>query len=221
MPLAEYDFHLDVGADWQRVVRLRSSDTRRLVPLADAVMEIRNTNSVLALRLDDVNSRCTILSDGASIQLHISAEDSLTYFEWGNYPGSVQAVGYWGIGRSYLYDIFVAYANGVTDRLMKGFFLADPNITQVMPVAPPSLTPVITSMTPDHGTTGITVELAGSLLTGTTSVNFSGVEAAFTVVNDSTVDFTVPNGWGSGATIQIYLTTPDGSTNPPGLFTFD
>jgi hypothetical protein len=136
MPLAQYDFHLDSGADWQRVVRLRDNSTGHLVSITNATMEIRNANSVLALRLDGVNSRCTILEDGESIQLHISAQDSLTYFEWGNYPGAVQAVGYWGLGRSYLYDIFATYATGVTDRLMKGFFLVDPNITQPVATGP-------------------------------------------------------------------------------------
>lgn len=217
MPLAEYDFHLDSGADWQRVVRLRST-TGQLVSVADAVMEIRNANSLLALRLDDTNSRCTVLSDGASIQLHISADDSLTYFAWGNYPGSVQAVGYWGRGRSYLYDIFVQYTTGVTDRIMKGFFLVDPNITETLPAGPPA--PVITSMVKDFGTNGDLVRLSGKALSGTTSVNFGGVQASFTVVNDGTVDFTVPNGWGPGATITVMLTTPYGSANPPALFTF-
>jgi hypothetical protein len=82
-----------------------------------------------------------ILADGASIQLHITAEDSLTYFKWGNYPGSVQAVGYWGIGRSYLYDLFATYTtSGVPGRIMRGFFNVSPNITQPVDQANPLLT---------------------------------------------------------------------------------
>jgi hypothetical protein len=45
-------------------------------------------------------------------------------------PGAVQAVGIWGIGRAYVYDLFVLYATGVQDRIMRGFFYVDPNITQ-------------------------------------------------------------------------------------------
>lgn len=135
MPLGQYDFYLDAWADWQRTVAITDSQTGRLIPLDDAVMEIRNTNWVLVLRLDAPSSRCTILEDGATIQLHITAEDSLAYFAQGNYPGAVQAVGFWGIGRSYVYDLFATYtASGVQDRIMRGFFNVDPNISR--PLSP-------------------------------------------------------------------------------------
>jgi len=134
MPNTQYDFYLDVGSDWQKVVRVRDTQTSQLAPLDGAVMEIRNQNQVLALRLDAPSSRCVILSDGASIQLHITPEDSFTYLHSGNYPGAVQAVGIWGIGRAYVYDLFVLYATGVQSRLMRGFFYVDPNITQ--PLSP-------------------------------------------------------------------------------------
>lgn len=130
MATNQYDFQLSAGADWQKVVRMRDQDTGALVPLSGAVMEIRNQNNVLVLRLDQASSRCVILADGASIQLHISSDDSLEYFRWGNFPGSVQAVGYWGIGRAYLYDLFVTYSAGPVDRILRGFFQVDPNITQ-------------------------------------------------------------------------------------------
>jgi hypothetical protein len=39
-------------------------------------------------------------------------------------------VGYWGIGRAYNYDLFVLYATGVQERIMRGFFHVDPNITR-------------------------------------------------------------------------------------------
>jgi hypothetical protein len=151
MPLLKYDFKLDAGADWQYIVRLRDPNTGLLVPITQAVMEIRNANGVLALRLDEPTSRCVVLSDGASIQLHITAEDSLTYFQWGNYPGAVQAVGYWGIGRAYNYDLFAIYGDpssslpsrstpGVPYRILRGFFNVDPNITQFNDVVNPALT---------------------------------------------------------------------------------
>lgn len=141
MPTVNYDFYLSAGADWQKVIRLRDQGTGRLIGLEAAVMEIRNTNYVLVLRLDYASGRCMVDGgDGASIQLHISDEDSLAYLSQGNYPGAVQAVGIWGIGRSYVYDLFVLYATGVQDRIMRGFFYVDPNITRgPLLVAQPTL----------------------------------------------------------------------------------
>jgi hypothetical protein len=140
MPLTQYDFHLDAGAEWIRVIRLRDPNTNLLVAMSGAVMEIRNSNNVLALRLDAPSGRCLIdANDGASINLHISAADSLAYFQHGNYPGAVQAVGIWGIGRSYVYDLFCQYATGVQDRIMRGFFYVDPNITQPLANINPTL----------------------------------------------------------------------------------
>jgi hypothetical protein len=130
MALAEIDFRCDAGADWQRVIRLRDPGTGQLVALSDAAMEIRNANFQLALRLDNASGRCVIASDKASIQLHIPPEDSIAVFQTGNYPGTYQAVGFWGIGRSYLYDLFVIYATGVQDRILRGYFNVDPNVTR-------------------------------------------------------------------------------------------
>lgn len=139
MPLALYDFSLDAGADWQRVLRLRDPATNNLVKLTDAVMEIRNSNRILALRLDGTNGGISIGTDQATLTLYISGADSLHYFAYGNYPGAVSAVGIWGIGRAYIYDLFVTYYTptrglaGATDRILRGFFYVDPNITQPEP----------------------------------------------------------------------------------------
>jgi hypothetical protein len=131
MVTTQFDFHLSAGADWQKVVRLRDYTTNKLVPLSSALMEIRNVNGVLALRLDAPSSRCYIDTDGSSIRLHIPAQDSYVYFRSGNYPGAVQAVGIWGIGRAYVFDLFVTYdPSGTQDRIMRGWFYVDPNITQ-------------------------------------------------------------------------------------------
>jgi hypothetical protein len=130
MTASAYDFYCDAGADFQKVIRMVDSNSGNYVALQNAVMEIRNQNHILVMRLDAPSGRCTIAPDGATIQLHITANDSLEFFQWGNFPGSVQAVGYWGIGRSYLYDMFVTYVNGPVDRILRGFFYVDPNITE-------------------------------------------------------------------------------------------
>ena len=167
MPLVQYNFMLDSGADWQKVIRLRDPATNQLVAMSDAVMEIRNSNGNLSLRLDEISGRCTILDDGASIQLHISAEDSDVAFASGNYPGANQAVGIWGIGRSYVYDLFALYATGVQDRIMRGFFYVDPNISEVAGLSPPVVT------TPPLQT----VQGAASLL-ASTGLNVAATSAA-------------------------------------------
>lgn len=130
MALATIDFKCDAGADWQRVIRLRDPNSGNLVGLHDAAMEIRRANLQLALRLDAASGRCIIAKDGASIQLHIPPEDSITAFQTGDYVGSAQTVGYSGIGRSFLYDLFVIYSSGVQDRILRGFFTIDPNVTR-------------------------------------------------------------------------------------------
>jgi len=131
----QYDFYLSAGADWQKTVRLRDPTSQKLIALEAAAMEIRNTNYVLVMRLDYPSSRCVVQEDGASISLHITAADSLAYLSQGNYPGAVQAVGVWGIGRSFIYDLFVLYATGVQDRIMRGYFYVDPNITREAPLS--------------------------------------------------------------------------------------
>jgi hypothetical protein len=135
MPLATVNLNHDIGADWQRVIRLRDPSTNQLVALSSAVMEIRNANFQLAMTLNNQNGRCVIASDGASVNLHITSADSLAAFEMGNFPGTYQAVGIWGIGRSYVYDLFVTYSGGVTDRILRGFFYADPNVTGATEIA--------------------------------------------------------------------------------------
>ena len=142
MPLAQFDFYLDAWADWQRAIRMTDSGTGSPVLLDNAVMEIRNINWVLVMRLDAENGRCQISEDRNQILLYIPAEDSLTYFAQGNYPGAVQAVGFWGIGRSYLYDIFATFhTSGLQDRVLRGFFNVGPNISQP---SNPSLNPALT-----------------------------------------------------------------------------
>jgi hypothetical protein len=142
MPQATFNFYLDSWADWQRTIQMTDAISGAGVLLDDAFMEIRNTNWILALRLDSENGRCVISEDRSQIFLHILAQDSLAYFAQGNYPGAVQAVGFWGIGRSYIYDLFATYhVSGVQDRILRGFFNVDPNISQ--PVNP-SLNPALT-----------------------------------------------------------------------------
>lgn len=79
-------------------------------------------------------------------------------------------------------------------------------------VSPPN----IVSFSPLNGPVGTQVTISGQFLTGTTSVTLNGVSVPFTVVNDSTVTFTVPSGASSG---PIALTNPAGGDNSGTAFT--
>jgi uncharacterized protein (TIGR03437 family) len=63
------------------------------------------------------------------------------------------------------------------------------------------------------GSAGATVQILGSNLTGTTSVTFNGITAAFTVVSPSLISATVPAGATTG---PIQVTSPGGTllSNP-------
>jgi uncharacterized repeat protein (TIGR03803 family) len=67
---------------------------------------------------------------------------------------------------------------------------------------------------PNYGKVGAPVEILGSDLTGTTSVSFGGVAAAFTIVSATEITTTVPAGAATG-TVQVI--TPRGtlSSNVP------
>jgi hypothetical protein len=70
-------------------------------------------------------------------------------------------------------------------------------------------TPTVTSFTPTTGTFGTAVTITGTNFTGTTSVAFNGTNApGFTVVNDTTITVSVPNGATTG---PIAVTNPAGT----------
>jgi hypothetical protein len=65
----------------------------------------------------------------------------------------------------------------------------------------------ISGFSPPAGPVGTGVTVTGNLFTGTTAVSVDGYPAAFTFVNDSTVDFIVPPGASTGL---IHIKTPRG-----------
>ena len=70
------------------------------------------------------------------------------------------------------------------------------------------LVPVITSVTPDQGSVGVGVAIAGSGFSGATAVSFNGTGATFTVLSDSLISTSVPAGATTGT---IVVTAPGGS----------
>jgi uncharacterized repeat protein (TIGR03803 family) len=63
---------------------------------------------------------------------------------------------------------------------------------------------------PLRGTVGTSVNILGNGLTGSTSVTFNGVEAAFTVESDTYIKATVPTGASTGI---VSVATPSGTLN--------
>jgi uncharacterized protein (TIGR03437 family) len=71
-------------------------------------------------------------------------------------------------------------------------------------------------MVPTIGSTGATVLILGSNLTGATSVTFGSVAAEFTVVSATEITAQVPAGAQTG-TVQV--ATPNGTLSSGGAFT--
>ena len=74
--------------------------------------------------------------------------------------------------------------------------------------------PVVTAVSPSSGSHngGTTVTVSGSFFTGATTVTFNGTSRPFTVVNDTTITATAPSG-ATGTTVDIFVTTPGGTTS--------
>ncbi len=76
--------------------------------------------------------------------------------------------------------------------------------------------PSLTGVAPASGRAGTNVTLTGTNFRGTTNVNFNGKAAAFTIINNTNIQATVPVGATSGL---IQILTPDFSCVSPGTFT--
>ncbi len=70
------------------------------------------------------------------------------------------------------------------------------------------ITPTLASFAPTSGGAGTAIVISGTGLTQTTTVTLTGITAAFTVVNDTTIDLTVPAGASNG---KIVVTTVGGA----------
>jgi hypothetical protein len=76
--------------------------------------------------------------------------------------------------------------------------------------------PTITSFTPTSGPVGTVIVVTGTGFTGTTAASVDGFPAAFTVVNNTTEDVTVPSAASTGA---VHIKTPNGLAASPTNFT--
>lgn len=70
--------------------------------------------------------------------------------------------------------------------------------------------PTITSISPSEGVVGDSITITGTGFTGASEVSFGGVEAVYTVVSDTQITTTVPQGASSG---EIIVVTPGGAAS--------
>jgi hypothetical protein len=78
--------------------------------------------------------------------------------------------------------------------------------------------PTVTGFTPISGTAGDSITIDGTHFTDTFSVTFNGAEAAFSVVDDSTLTAILP---GAATTGSVTVTTPGGSATSGTAFTVE
>jgi hypothetical protein len=86
------------------------------------------------------------------------------------------------------------------------------NTATLTVTAPP---PVISGVSPAAGAVGTPVTITGSNLKGTNSVKFNGTSASFTVVSNTKITTTVPNGALTG---KISVTTAAGTGVSSSVF---
>lgn len=116
------------------------------------------------------------------------------------------------VGEGSTGDLVVSGNNGAD--MLPGFVYIQP-----APPPPPPLVVNITSFSPASGSTGTTVSIKGSQLTGASSVSFGGTPAiSFTVISDSLILAVV----GSGSTGEITVANYSSADSLPGfVYTFD
>jgi Pro-kumamolisin, activation domain/IPT/TIG domain len=86
------------------------------------------------------------------------------------------------------------------------------------------VSPQVTGVTPGKGsvTGGGTVTVTGSDFNGATSVRFGGTPAVFQVISSTSLVAAVPGGPAGGATVNVSVTNPDGTSpaSAGGRFTY-
>ncbi|WP_405718347.1 IPT/TIG domain-containing protein [Streptomyces sp. NBC_00046] len=92
---------------------------------------------------------------------------------------------------------------------------SDSSMPHAMLPSTAAAAPVITTSSPSSGAAGTVVALTGTGFTGATAVTFGGTpSASFTVVSATQITANAPAGAG---TLQVTVTTPDGTSNGVGF----
>jgi hypothetical protein len=120
VPVQRIDFSMEAGEDWVRTLVLPTDFT-------NANMEIRDSRLYLFKRLDLAGGKLIRTVPG-SLQIHLLTTDTQGFGL--GFPGVMPAINYWGIGRAYLYDLFIF--NQVWVKEAKGYITVEPAITKTL-----------------------------------------------------------------------------------------
>ena len=129
----QYTMHMDAGSYWQRTISAATVPGATIVPCVDARMQVRNAQEILVLNMYAVGPQPSIvINPDGSLVLTLTSEQTAQFGQ--GFPGVVQSVGYWGIGRAYLYDLFVKYVAGSNDwnRVVWGTVQVNPSVSSVL-----------------------------------------------------------------------------------------
>jgi hypothetical protein len=126
--IPEVNFTMEAGEDWQRTIVVEPVAGGTLT-FTNVSMDIRNSAMVLTVHMALADPTNTISVTGTANNLLLHLESSVTTQFGTGFPGVLQSVGYFGVGRVYLYDCFVEIS-GAWQKLMGGFITVVPAITQ-------------------------------------------------------------------------------------------
>ncbi len=158
---------------------------------------------------------------------------SETNLVWNNAPeitGTVlSSVGAVSVGQVVEFDVTPAITgNGVYSFAIKSGSADRARYSSREGATPPELVlqtgpanpnaPTVTGFSPTSGPVGTEVSVTGTNLTNATDVTFNGTAATFSVVSDTELRTTVPNGATTG---KISVTTPNGTALSSSHFTVE
>lgn len=136
MTAVQYSLHLEAGAQWSRTID--SSIPGIVLPsvVTEARMTVRNSMNVVVMTLDSSGTSPAITivpgtgNNPPTYVLNLTSTQTLQYGV--GFPGVVQSVSYWGIGRAFLYDLFVTGGGSEWAKLLYGTIQVVPAITTTL-----------------------------------------------------------------------------------------
>ncbi|HEV2360416.1 MAG TPA: IPT/TIG domain-containing protein, partial [Acidimicrobiales bacterium] len=158
--------------------------------------------------VDSTSPGSTPGSGGATVTIKGANFTGATAVTFGGTPATSFSV----VSDSTITAVAPAHATGLTHVDVTSPFGTSPDEFGYNTFTFTGAAPVVSSLSPTHGpyTGGTSVTLTGSGFTGATLVRFGNTKAySFSVVNDTTVDVTVPAG--QPGLVYVDVTTPNGT----------
>ncbi|MEO8267543.1 MAG: IPT/TIG domain-containing protein [Ilumatobacteraceae bacterium] len=157
--------------------------------------------------------------EGSQVTITGTNFTGTTSVAFGATPASAATVG--GGGTSITATVPLGIGAGdftISVVTLNGAANSATQFTVTVPPPPPPAVPTVTGFTPVSASVGASVTISGSGFLGTSAVSFNGTPATFTVLNDTTIQATVPTGATTGT---VSVTTPNGTSSGGPAFTVD